>query len=207
MFRKAKPTPTMPNLPPLPQPGMASATFLNQLSAFSLNTGQKTSPSLTPRSRQQAKTLPEEPTTMPETQFGLVGYRLYTLDEDLYLIGARGEKQKGNVSGQAKHNVNRDELLLASLAGVPKPKSGHPAPAWGCLCGFAAFFWPTSLDGPAWGSVLAEVQANGRTVVCDVGWRAERIRLNKLWVACSILPNEALQILEDRYEVPVRVLK
>lgn len=144
--------------PPPPTPGpwqTSSAAFLNSIR----QTG------LAPGAPPPKRDVSPEPTTTPETQFGIVGYRLYTLDDELYLVGVRGERQKGNASEQAKHTADQQEQILARMVGVPPPPSGHPAPAWDCLCGFAAFFSPTSLDKPEWGSVLAEVQAEGRTVV------------------------------------------
>ena len=140
--------------------------------------------------------IPPEPKEEPKTVVGLTGYRLYTLDNELYLRGQQGNRQEGRESKQAKHNED------LSFSGT----EAHPAPAWGCLCGFAAFFWPTSLGQPAWGSVLAEVQAGGRAIYCEQGWRAERIVLNKLWVSCPIFPDAALEILQKRYEVPVELL-
>ena len=143
------------------------------------------------------KTVSPEPKEEPKTVVGLTGYRLYTLDNELYLRGQQGNRQEGRESEQAKHN---GDIL------DPQPRPSHPAPAWDCLCGFAAFFWPTSLGELAWGGVLAEVQAGGRTIYCEEGWRAERIVLNKLWISCSIFPDAALETLRERYEVPVEVL-
>ena len=142
-----------------------------------------------------------EPKGEPKTVVGLTGYRLYTLDNELYLRGQQGKRQKGRESEQAKHNGRSDPLLSDAEGPV-----SHPAPAWDCLCGFAAFFWPTSLGEPAWRGVLAEVQAGGRTIYCVEGWRAERIALSKLWIACPIFPDAALETLRERYEVPVEVL-
>lgn len=141
-----------------------------------------------------------EPKDEPKTVVGLTGYRLYTLDNELYLCGAQGKKQKGRESEQAKHNATGEYSAYG-------PSIKHPAPAWDCLCGFAAFFWPTSLEQPSWNGVLAEVQAGGRTIYCEIGWRAERIALNKLWIACPIFPDAALETLRERYEIPVEVLK
>jgi hypothetical protein len=147
-----------------------------------------------------AKAAPE-PKDEPKTVVGLTGYRLYTLDNDLYLCGQQGKKQEGRESEQAKHDGRIDTLGLD-----PESPVSHPAPAWDCLCGFAAFFWPTSLKQPSWNGVLAEVQAGGRTIVCETGWRAERIALSKLWIACPIFPDAALETLRERYEIPVEVL-
>jgi hypothetical protein len=147
------------------------------------------------------ETAKPEPKDEPKTEIGLIGYRLYTLDNELYLRGARGERQTGQESEPAQHREdNIDSLILQPHA------VNHPAPAWDCLCGFAAFFWPTSLEQPGWNGVLAEVQAGGRTIYCGDGWRAERIVLNKLWIACPIFPGTALETLRKRYEVPVEVL-
>jgi hypothetical protein len=140
-----------------------------------------------------------EPKEEPKTVVGLTGYRLYTLDNELYLCGARAIRQEARESEQAQHKATGEYSGLG-------PTQEHPAPAWGCLCGFAAFFWPTSLEQPDWHGVLAEVQAGGRTICCDEGWRAERIALNRLWVSCPIFPDAALEILRKRYEVPVEVL-
>ena len=140
-----------------------------------------------------------EPKDEPKTVVGLTGYRLYTLDEELYLCGARAIRQEARESGQAQHEATGEYSAYG-------PSQKHPAPAWDCLCGFAAFFWPTSLEQPDWHGVLAEVQAGGRTIYCDEGWRAERIVLNKLWVSCPIFPGAALEILQKRYEVPVELL-
>ena len=141
-----------------------------------------------------------EPKGDPKTVVGLTGYRLYGLDKDLILVGSRGAQQEGRESTQAKHSPEAGDWIMGE-------DKDHPAPVWDCLCGFAAFFWPTSLGRPEWGGVLAEVQAGGRTIVCETGWRAERIILNKLWVACPIFPDSAIETLEKRYEVPVGVLK
>ncbi|KKK50708.1 hypothetical protein LCGC14_3122340, partial [marine sediment metagenome] len=149
----------------------------------------------------EEESVPPEPKDEPKTVVGLMGYRLYTLDNELYLRGQQGNRQEGRESGQAKHNGRSDPFGLDTECPV-----SHPAPAWGCLCGFAAFFWPTSLGELAWGGVLAEVQAGGRTIYCEQGWRAERIVLNKLWISCSIFPDAALETLRERYEVPVEVL-
>ncbi len=143
-----------------------------------------------------------EPTAEPRTVVGLVGYRLYTLDKELYLLGARNVRQTGRVSEQAAHKPDAEQEYVAG-----ERQAGHLAPAWNCLCGFAAFYWPTALEKPAWTGVLAEVHAEGRTVMADLGWRAERIALHKLWVACSIMPDDALRTLQERYEVPVEVLR
>lgn len=142
-----------------------------------------------------------EPTGEPKVVVGLTGYRLYGMDKELRLIGARGQIQKGQESGQAKHDDYRDTRTNDERI------KGHSAPAWDCLCGFAAFFWPTGLDKPSWEGVLAEVQAGGRTIVCEQGWRAERIALKKLWIACPIFPESGLETLRERYEVPVEVLR
>jgi hypothetical protein len=143
-----------------------------------------------------------EPKDEPKTVVGLTGYRLYTLDNELYLCGQTGKKQEGRESEQAKHNGRSDPYGFD-----PSRPVSHPAPAWDCLCGFAAFFWPTSLEQPSWNGVLAEVQAGGRTIVCETGWRAERIALSTLWIACPIFPDAALETLRERYEIPVEVLK
>lgn len=141
---------------------------------------------------------PPEPKEEPKTEIGLIGYRLYTLDNELYLCGAQGNRQESQESEPATHKPTGDSRY--------GPPHEHPAPKWACLCGFAAFFWPTALGQPGWNGVLAEVQAGGRTICCEEGWRAERIVLNKLWIACPIFPNSALEILRKRYEVPVEVL-
>jgi hypothetical protein len=145
-----------------------------------------------------------EPKDEPKTEIGLIGYRLYTLDNELYLCGAQGNRQEGQESEPATHDPLGDSRY--GLRQAYGPPLEHPAPKWGCLCGFAAFFWPTSLGQPEWNGVLAEVQAGGRTIYCEQGWRAERIVLNKLWIACPIFPSSALEILRKRYEVPVEVL-
>lgn len=177
------------------QPGPLQSAFNRNalLLGFSTNISSNTAMQMM---GVEGKSSPE-PKDEPKTVVGLTGYRLYTLDNELYLRGAQGKRQKGRESGQAKHNG--DVLTF-------DPPQSHPAPAWDCLCGFAAFFWPTSLGAPGWDGVLAEVQAGGRTIYCEQGWRAERIVLNKIWVACPIFPDAALGTLRKRYEVPVEVL-
>lgn len=137
-----------------------------------------------------------EPKGEPRVVVGLTGYRLYQLDKELYLIGARGAPQKVQESEQATHEGGDFNTT----------PTNHGAPAWDCLCGYAAFFWPTGLTQPSWSGVLAEVQAGGRTIVCEQGWRAERIALKKLWIACPIFPESGLEILRERYGIPVEVL-
>jgi hypothetical protein len=207
IFRKKKPPPD-PLVDPLagvalPNPQSISAFANNHttaLSGFSTSITAGFRASLL-ASIERERAAPE-PKDEPKTVIGLTGYRLYTLDNDLYLHGQQGKKQEGRESEQAKHNGDNFDYLAMQN----RPHS-HPAPAWDCLCGFAAFFWPTSLEQPSWNGVLAEVQAGGRTIVCETGWRAERIALSKLWIACPIFPDSALETLRERYEIPVEVLK
>ncbi len=58
-----------------------------------------------------------EPKDEPKTVVGLTGYRLYTLDNELYLCGAQGKKQKGRESEQAKHNGRSDPYGLGLSGG------------------------------------------------------------------------------------------
>ena len=146
------------------------------------------------------KPLPPEPTEV-EDQYAVVGYRRYNLDDELYLVGQNGQKQEGRESDKAKHVGDNDYLVMSGFV-----DRKHTAPAWGCLCGFAAHFWPMSLEGVGWTGALAEVQAKGPTISCETGWRAERIILTKIWVGCPIMPPDALRLLEKRYGVPVEVL-
>lgn len=171
---------TLPPPYPINQPALAWSTIALNTISFGID----------------AEPAPPEPKGQPKTVIGVTGYRLYTLDQDLYLIGQQGNKQEGRESPQGKHEG--DNWV------VPVPKN-HVCPGWDCLCGYSALFWPTSLE-PSWSHVLAEVQADGRTIVGENGFRAERIILNKLWVACSIMPESALSLLRERYEVPVEVL-
>ncbi|KKK60316.1 hypothetical protein LCGC14_3025580 [marine sediment metagenome] len=179
-----------PGLPP-PQP----------VSSIALNSGLSLSALRAQVLGIYEEKLNPEPKEEPKTAVGLTGYRLYTLDNELYLRGAQGSKQKGRESAQAQHNGDDVDYVTMERRSIK-----HPAPAWECLCGFAAFFWPTSLTQPKWNGVLAEVQAGGRTIYCEEGWRAERIVLSKLWVSCPIFPDAALEILRERYEVPVELL-
>lgn len=142
---------------------------------------------------------PPEPKGQPRTVVEVVGYRIYNLDQELYLIGQQGNKQEGRESPQGKHRQD-------DWTGVPTPNR-HVCPGWDCLCGYSAMFWPMSLTKPGWNVVLAEVQAAGRTILCETGFRAERIFLNRLWVCCQIMPDSALDILRKRYEVPVEVMR
>lgn len=183
MSGKGKKPPTFAGvqLPPPFSIG-ANTQFSNLLTAYTTFTLSSDKP----------KPIPE-PKGQPRTVVGVTGYRLYTLDQELYLIGQQGNKQEGRESPQGKHTNDLES-------------KSHVCPGWDCLCGYSALFWPTSLSQPDWSHVLAEVQADGRTIVGELGFRAERIILNKLWVVCSIMPDSALKLLEQRYEVPVEVL-
>lgn len=163
----------------------------------------------------------EEPKGEPHSVVGLEGWRIYVLDRgesEWVLISPsyRAHTMTGRVSDPAKC---MPDALFDDITIPP-----HPAPAWSCMCGHYALDVPPlsmlSSMGPSavmTTKVLARVSAVGHTIIGEQGWRAERLRLEEIYVPAffgydwlmsseeklSPFSEEEKQSIATQFQVPV----
>ena len=99
---------------------------------------------------------------------------------------------------------NAETTHAARISSVAICRAGreHLPPAWGCSCGYYAWYPHVGLIRGTSFSVRAYVTGWGTVVYCEEGWRAQQIRLEALFVS-EELPESVGASLAMRFEVPV----
>jgi len=141
------------------------------------------------------------------------GFRWWRLTGTWLTSPWRGDVRWGREENLATC-LGRRWLLRWKPHGVPHERG---VPETECSCGFYAMLhapvegadgpgcWPLnpSLSGGPIALVFGVAAGSGRVVLGQFGWRAERARIDALYVPSSRTPIEMLAAAAESYEVPI----
>jgi hypothetical protein len=141
------------------------------------------------------------------------GFRWWRLSGSWLTSPWRGEFRWAR-DGNAASCLGRRLLLRWRPHGVPH---GRGIPESACSCGFYAMLqapidgveapvtWPLnpSLSGGPISLVFGAVRGTGRVILGEYGWRAERARVDALYLPPWRHPSEPFQTVADAYDVPI----
>jgi len=163
-----------------------------------------------------------EPEGEPRTVVGLRGWRSMGVSAfwGVALQGWRGGILREVVSPMAECEVfaSRRAQVVSLLRSAAELKAAeawcggqHKVPGWSCGCGYYAMYDPFPVGDAAMlftgraGAqyrVLVCVEAVGRTIKCEDGWRAERYQVKGI-VDLGYMPRGVVMALRERFRVPV----